>query len=275
GFSATVVQILDSLGVRFRSVDVLADPELREGIKTFSEWPTIPQLYVRREFLGGCDIVRELHASGELEDKLGVEKAPPAAPPALTVTPAAAAALRSAAQAPDEAIRLGIDARFQYELSIGPRGAGDVQVEAGGVTFLLDRASAGRASGTTIDFVETPQGKAFKITNPNEPPRVRQMSPRELEDHQRRGTALHLFDVRTPAERQQASISGSTLLDRAGQDAIFALPREAMLVFHCHHGGRSQQAAEHFLAQGFTNVHNLAGGIDAWSVEVDPKVPRY
>ena len=66
GFSATVVQALSNLGVAFRGVDVLQDPELREGIKAFSNWPTIPQLYVKGEFVGGCDIIREMYGSGEL-----------------------------------------------------------------------------------------------------------------------------------------------------------------------------------------------------------------
>ena len=66
GFSATVVQVLTHLGVKFKGVDVLADPELREGIKQFSSWPTIPQLYVKGEFVGGCDIIREMYESGEL-----------------------------------------------------------------------------------------------------------------------------------------------------------------------------------------------------------------
>ncbi len=73
GFSATVVEILDRLLPGYASVDVLADPEIREGIKEYSAWPTIPQLYVGGELIGGCDIVRELYASGELEKKLGVE----------------------------------------------------------------------------------------------------------------------------------------------------------------------------------------------------------
>lgn len=79
GFSAAVVQVLSELGVPYGSVNVLADPYIREGIKAFSNWPTIPQLYVKGEFIGGCDIVREMAASGELTqlfaDK-GVEKAP-------------------------------------------------------------------------------------------------------------------------------------------------------------------------------------------------------
>ena len=67
GFSARVVQILNHMGVPFQSANVLDDAELREGIKTFSQWPTIPQLYVKGEFVGGCDIVTEMFQSGELE----------------------------------------------------------------------------------------------------------------------------------------------------------------------------------------------------------------
>jgi len=70
GFSATVVQILSYLGVPFKAVNVLADPEIRDGIKQFSNWPTIPQLYVKSEFVGGCDIVREMFEEGELKSFL-------------------------------------------------------------------------------------------------------------------------------------------------------------------------------------------------------------
>jgi len=70
GFSARVVQILDSLLPKYATVDVLRAPDIREGIKEFSSWPTIPQLYVDGEFLGGCDIVTELYTTGELKKKL-------------------------------------------------------------------------------------------------------------------------------------------------------------------------------------------------------------
>jgi monothiol glutaredoxin len=66
GFSAAVVQILSTSGVKFKAFDVLADPELRSGIKEFSNWPTIPQLYVKGEFVGGCDIIKEMYEAGEL-----------------------------------------------------------------------------------------------------------------------------------------------------------------------------------------------------------------
>jgi monothiol glutaredoxin len=70
GFSAAVVQILSELGVKFKGIDVLTDPEIRQGIKEFSSWPTIPQLYVKGEFVGGCDIVREMFEAGELNSFL-------------------------------------------------------------------------------------------------------------------------------------------------------------------------------------------------------------
>jgi monothiol glutaredoxin len=67
GFSATVVEVFNRLGVPYETVDVLEDPQIREGIKAFSSWPTIPQVYVAGKFLGGCDIVRDLYQRGELE----------------------------------------------------------------------------------------------------------------------------------------------------------------------------------------------------------------
>ena len=67
GFSSMVSQVLSHIGVEFKGVDVLAEPTLRDGIKSFSDWPTIPQLYVKGEFIGGCDIVKEMYENGELK----------------------------------------------------------------------------------------------------------------------------------------------------------------------------------------------------------------
>ena len=74
GFSSTVVQILKHIGVNFQSYDVLQDEELREGVKNYSNWPTIPQLYVKEEFIGGCDIIREMFESGELKQYFNDKK---------------------------------------------------------------------------------------------------------------------------------------------------------------------------------------------------------
>jgi monothiol glutaredoxin len=143
------------------------------------------------------------------------------------------------------------------------------------LTLLLDRASAKRAEGTSIDFVDTPQGPAFKIENPNEPARVRPLMPTELKAKVDAGDAFEQFDVRTEQERNIARIEGARLLDKEAQQFIMSLPKATVLVFHCHHGSRSQQAAEFFCSHGFGKVYNLEGGIDAWSEEIDSNVPRY
>jgi monothiol glutaredoxin len=76
GFSAAVVQVLNHIGVKFKGVDVLQDPGLRQGVKDFAQWPTIPQLYVKGEFVGGCDIVREMFQSGELSELMETKGVP-------------------------------------------------------------------------------------------------------------------------------------------------------------------------------------------------------
>ena len=76
GFSAAVVQILNDIGIRFNSINVLDNEKMREGIKNYSNWPTIPQLYVKEEFIGGCDIVKEMNDSGELLELLNTKNVP-------------------------------------------------------------------------------------------------------------------------------------------------------------------------------------------------------
>lgn len=89
------------------------------------------------------------------------------------------------------------------------------------------------------------------------------------------GDTFEFIDVRTPLERELAHIEGSRLLDRDYGDHLLTLDRNTTLVFQCHHGIRSQAAAEYCVQQGFTRVYNLIGGIDAWSLAVDPSIPRY
>lgn len=181
GFSARVVEILGQHGTTYRAVDVLARPDMREGIKMYGNWPTLPQLYVQGALVGGCDIVMQLYQEGTLAETLR--------PPA--------------------------------------------------------------------------------------PVRVQQLSVQELKQWLAAGEAFRLFDVRTADERRIAHIDGSTLLDERARAELETLPRGTRLVFHCHHGGRSQAAAELYLQKGFTQVWNVKGGIDAWSMDVDPRVKRY
>ena len=164
GFSASVVQILDALIPEYETFDVLSDPSIREGIKEFSAWPTIPQLYVRGEFLGGCDIVRELHGTGELAQKLGVEVAD-AGPPELHIGASALAELRDAVSGaePGQVLRLVVDARRHGQMSLGPAGEGDVVVDVKGLEIHMDRLTAARANGIAIELVETPRGRSLEI----------------------------------------------------------------------------------------------------------------
>ena len=104
---------------------------------------------------------------------------------------------------------------------------------------------------------------------------VKQISATELKAMLASGEPLELVDVRTEDERAIACIDGSRLLDREYGDYILALDRDTTLVFQCHHGIRSQAAADYFAGLGFERLFNLRGGIDAWSQLVDPLVPRY
>jgi len=107
------------------------------------------------------------------------------------------------------------------------------------------------------------------------PPPIRQLSAADLKALFEGGTPIELVDVRTHEERAIAAIEGSRLLDQSYHDELLLRDRDTPLVFQCHHGVRSQHAAEYFREQGFRNLYNLRGGIDAWSVLVDPSVPRY
>jgi monothiol glutaredoxin len=276
GFSATVVGILNGLGAQFQSVNVLAEPAIREGVKAFSQWPTIPQLYVDGEFIGGCDIVKQLSASGEL-GKILEKHVTPVAAPKLTVTPGAVETLKGALAdaGPGQVIHFACDARFQYDLSIGDPRQGDFIVESNGIAVHVERGSAARLDGAIIDFVQDDKGGGFQITCPQEPPKVRALSPKDLQTMLDRKEPLQLWDVRPDKERAIASIAAAKQLDEVAARTLESSDKDAMLVFHCHHGGRSQRAAERFVQLGFKKVYNLVGGIDAWSQTVDPKVPRY
>jgi len=276
GFSATVVQILDQVVPKYQTVNVLKDPDVREGIKQLSSWPTIPQLYIDGEFVGGCDIVREMFVAGELQQKLGGPQEELTAPK-IELTAAAREAVRAASEGQEGGLRLAVSTRFEYELSIDDPQKGDFELDAGGVKVLVDRLSAKRADGIRIDYSASDDrggGGGFRIDNPNEPARVKNIRPAELKALLDRGEKLTLIDVRTAQEQQLATLGGR-LLDHDFEHDLLEGDKSAPLVFYCHTGARSQAAAEHFVAEGHKRVYNLAGGIHAWSREVDDSVPTY
>ena len=121
---------------------------------------------------------------------------------------------------------------------------------------------------------ENRQSVGDNITGP-EPSVIRQLSAPDLKALRESGTPFELVDVRTEEERALAAIAGSRLLDQAYHDALLQRDRDTPIVFQCHHGIRSQHAAEYFRQHGFRNLYNLQGGLDAWSLLVDRSVPRY
>lgn len=275
GFSAKAVGVLDGLGVEYAHVDVLADGEIREGIKRYGDWPTIPQLYVGGELVGGSDIIEQMANSGELHSLLGLPQ-PDRTPPQITVTPAAAEMLRNAAAdaGADAAVALSIDAQFRPNFQLAPFDARAIAAESNGVRIQFDLASARRAEGITIDWVDDLRGKGLAIDNPNAPRPVQDLAPAEADRRVRAGSVV-LVDVRPPEERAIASVAVPFRTFDEGEDAIAALPKDTPLAFLCHGGGRSGRAAERFRARGFTEVYNVAGGITAWADDVDDSIPRY
>ncbi len=275
GFSAKAVGALQDLGVEFAHVNVLADAEIREGIKVYGEWPTIPQLYIEGELVGGSDIILQMASSGELSSVLGLA-APDRTPPRITVTPAAVEMLRGAlADAPGASLQLGIDAGFQPNFQLVPHDDNAIAAESNGLRVQFDVSSARRAEGITIDWVDDIRGKGLAIDNPNAPKPVQELSVRDADDRLRAGT-ITVVDVRPADERAIASINAAfETFDGDNRARLEALPKDTALAFLCHRGGRSAQAAEQFRAKGFTNVHNITGGIDAWSEDVDNAVPKY
>jgi len=275
GFSAKTVAALDMVLPDYLTIDVLQNPDIREGIKAYGNWPTVPQLYVDGELIGGSDIVTEMFDSGELGNVLGMAE-PTGTLPQIEIDPAAAGIMVNAVQGrPGQTIHLKIDAGFEHSMSLGPPRPGSLDVASGPVTLQIDRWSAVRADGLRIRVKEALQGQGFSFENPNAPPPVKQMTVQELKAALDRGQKICLFDVRGPDERKLASLPGAKPLDEDGMRTLDGLAHDTPIVFHCHGGGRSQAAAERYRRRGYTNLYNLAGGIDAWSREIDPSVPTY
>lgn len=288
GFSAKAAGILDSLLDGYGHVDVLSDAEIREGIKLYGSWPTIPQLYIDGELVGGSDIIEQMLNSGELHAALGLG-APDRNPPRMTISPAAADAIRAALadQPEDIALHLSVDARGQAQFQLKPAQGGEIAAQDQGITVLFDLASARRADGVQIDWIDDVRGSGIAVRLPGAAgadggqsdagaAAVQPVTPAELAGVLARGGDVTVVDVRPAEARAYAPFPHPHIaLDADGQARLAALPRDTALAFLCHHGVSSRRAAEHYLAQGFGRVFNIEGGIDAWASDVDPSIPRY
>ncbi len=166
GFSAAASNVLSELLPDYHTVNVLEDMDLREGIKQYGNWPTIPQLYIGSELVGGADIIRQMYASGELQQALGLPP-PDRTPPEITITDKAAAAIRSGMQeSPGMTLHLEIGPDRSAGFQLAPPTPGDIVARANGFEIHLDPASAQRARGIRIDWVETVQGAGLSLSYP-------------------------------------------------------------------------------------------------------------
>jgi len=274
GFSAAATNTLNELLPDYHTVNVLEDPEIREGIKAYGDWPTIPQLYVEGELVGGADIIRQMYASGELHALFGAQ-APDRTPPEITITDKAAEAIRNGiANAQGLALHLEIGPDHSAGFQLAPAGEHDIVVTANGIEVHFDPGSAQRAKGIVIDWVSTVQGEGLSLKFPGAQA-IGSLSVQELKQRLADGSVT-LVDVRPAAGRAQAKpLALARVLDEEGYDALAALPKDTALAFICHHGNSSRAVAERFAAHGFSNVFNVEGGMDAWAREIDPTVPRY
>lgn len=275
GFSKQVVEVLKKLVADFNCVDVLSDPALREGIKTYSKWPTIPQLYIDGEFIGGCDIVLEAFKKNELHDLLKVAKSSVA--PHVDISTAAQSAMKNAAKdSPEnEYVRISVDVDFEHGLSFDQKHSGDFLISFDGFSVIIDPYSAVRANNLAIDYIEDNLDAGFAFSNPNEPPMVEELSVDELHSWHKNKKDMLVIDVRPKTEWDKANINFARLLSEMSDRDIDNLDKDQIIVFHCHHGGRSKRMAENFRLKGFRKIYNLTGGIDAWSKHVDSSVPVY
>ena len=192
GFSGKVTNILNAWKVPFKSFNVLADESIRQGIKDYANWQTIPQLYINKEFVGGSDVVEEISNNGELGE-------------------------------------------------------------------LLNEA-----------FPE------MKIAPPPPPAEAQEVNALEASVIMKENPNIRLLDVRSPQERETACLENSVLLDQElVEEMLDKRDKDTAMMFICHTGQRSRQAAQYFAAQGFQKVYNISDGIHGWSSSVDSSIPTY
>jgi len=274
GFSARSIAALDSVLPDYASFNVLDDEEVREGIKVYGNWPTIPQLYIDGELVGGCDIIISMLNSGELHQQLGLE-APDRTPPEITITELAAEKIGLAMQGHDGmALHFAIDSGWDSQFNLAPLQGEEIVTVANGIEIAMDIATAQRARGAVIDWVKVMTGEGLSVHLPAAPPPVKTLTVSELAEKLQSGK-ITLVDVRPAEDRAKASLEQALALDDALMQRLNDMPKDIELAFICHHGNSSLGAAEHFRKQGFNSVYNVKGGMDAWSLEVDSKVPRY
>ncbi|MFK8012254.1 MAG: Grx4 family monothiol glutaredoxin [Marinicellaceae bacterium] len=265
GFSSNTVKILhDLVGDDFAYCNVLENQDIREGIKEYGNWPTIPQLYINKELVGGNDIITEMFNTGELQTLLDLPQ-PERKSATVTITPKAKENILSGIEnIGSNVLMLSIDSQFNTRFSIEEPKGYEIVSEIDEIKIYMDIGTAKRADGIEIDWVEDLNGAGLVIKNPNEPKPVNQISKQDLQKGIENESLTNIYDVRSENEFLQRSIPGSKRLDKNNMQIIEEMPKDTALVFVCNVGNSSQGACEFYRKKGYTNVNNLVGGISDW-----------
>jgi monothiol glutaredoxin len=267
GFSSNTVKILkDLIGDGFASFNVLEDPEIREGIKAYGQWPTIPQLYVNKELVGGNDIISEMFNTGELHELLNLAQ-PDRSPPKISITEDALNHIKEGLkEMGDHQLFLSVDDEFNTRFSLEKPKGYEVIADIGDLKVYMDIGTAKRSNGVEISWVDELQGSGLRIKNPNEPPAVQNLSVAELQDWFATDVINpQVFDVRSADKVAEGTVDHAIRLDKTAIESIEAMDKETPLVFVCQVGQSSMSAAEFFRKKGYTKVFNLTGGYNAWN----------
>jgi len=267
GFSSNTVKILkDLIGDGFSSFNVLEDPDIREGIKTYGQWPTIPQLYVNKELVGGNDIISEMFNTGELHELLNLTQ-PDRTPPKISITDDALNHIKEGLKDMGEhQLFLSVDDEYNTRFSLEMPKGYEVIADVGDLKVFMDIGTAKRSNGVEISWVDELQGSGLRIKNPNEPPAVQDLSVSELQDwFVSEVENPHIFDVRSADQIADGTVDHAVRLDKTAIESIEEMDKQTPLIFVCQVGQSSMSAAEFFRKKGFTKVFNLTGGYNAWN----------
>lgn len=267
GFSSNTVKILkDLIGEGFASFNVLEDPEIREGIKAYGQWPTIPQLYVNKELIGGNDIISEMFNTGELHELLNLTQ-PDRTAPTISISDEALNHIKEGLKdMGDHQLFLSVDEEFNTRFSLEKPKGYEIIADVGDLKVYMDIGTAKRSNGVEISWVDELQGSGLRIKNPNEPPAVQDLSVAELQDWFATDVENpKIYDVRSAEKFTEGSVTGAQRLDKQSISEIEALDKDTPLVFVCQVGQSSMSAAEFFRKKGYTKVFNLTGGYNAWN----------
>ena len=258
GFSNRVVGILEELEIDYQTYNVFSDPDIRSGMKDFSQWPTFPQLYVKQEFVGGCDLVTAMMQSGELPGLLGVTLEE-VEPPTIHCSPSILALFKESLATHGGGVHLEVPKNFEYDIGVGPKNSGQIETIVDGVPFYMSRGSAKRANGISLDFKDGPNGGVL-IDNPNEPT-FQDIAVSDVESWLADNPTAKVYQIGVGAD---ALLPFTTIFDATAHQEINDLSKDHPIAFMCMMGVRSQQAAKSLAFQGYTNIFNIVGGLNAW-----------